>query len=320
MRYAPACWVIALGACWTGAASVDAPPAAGVRAARACVVHDVNIQPIRSLPLEIDGRRFARLHGAVQRLDVTITGLRARATVETATLSLTGDLALDEFPVRTRSLGLRGGWLGIRAAVVVASTAAALDVRVKLPIGLEPAHVRAVVPCADATFDRAPWSSDVTGAWVTFPPGARTPLATTPGGPAVVTVAPAAVDPDPEADLAGLEPARVIERRGQHLRVRLEQPNVVEGWVAAAAVSALDRSGEGFGFGRSGFGGHALRCPGPVPIHVYRGGVQRRVGHFKPGAELIISNALDQSVLLVELGAADLPAYVNAADTTACTR
>ncbi len=57
-----------------------------------------------------------------------------------------------------------------------------------------------------------------------------------------------------------------------------------------------------------------------MPIYVYRGGVQRRVGYFKPGAELIISNALDQSVLQVELGAADLPAYVNAADTTACTR
>lgn len=83
-------------------------------------------------------------------------------------------------------------------------------------------------------------------------------------------------------------PARVLERRGEAARVRVELwPAQVEGWIAAAALRGAPDGGLSNVFGVGGLGLRGAKprgCAQAVPLLIQRGDESRVVGRLLPGA------------------------------------
>ncbi|MDB4964274.1 MAG: hypothetical protein JWP01_4273 [Myxococcales bacterium] len=305
--------LFALTACWTPAAPAPQPPAPP--AAR-CEIRDANIQTADPVRLMAGGIAFATIRRELSRLDVVITGRRAQVQLETAELELFSDLNLAGFSLRTRTPAPYDGWLTIRTASVRREQHGVLAAAVPLPAGVLPRVVVASLPCTDLTFAEPPDREDDTsaGAWLAFEPGTRTPVATRPGGSAVVHLSPGA---------GGPLRVRWLERQGAFARIELSADNTITGWVPtehAREVPAERRSG--YGYGRSGFTKRLVQCAHAVPIYVDTGKVHH-VGRFKPDAVIRYHGpAIDDpgvgTTIPVDLGDGELQPYVEHTDVARC--
>lgn len=318
-------WLLACTGCWTASPppATSPPPTIGT-----CTIRDTNVESIQWVNLSVRGHQFAYFDGPYARLDVEIVGTRARARVETAQVELDGELRLDDFPLRPARRTLHDGWVEIEVATGRAAAGDTLRIDVALPTGVQPASKQFVVPCRELTFARAPTDEDEDESDETEPaesveflPATTTSLHRAPGEPAVArVVAPEEAEHDPhEPPIDEPVTARVLERRGRIVRVRIEGPNAVVGWVAASAVRE-PKFGSLYGiggFGRSGVGKpNALQCPRALPIYVRPGvGAEvTRVGTLKPNASVLITSDRDGAEVTIDLGHHDVAPFVRRSD------
>jgi hypothetical protein len=325
------CAPLAAAACWRAPHRAPAEATAAAPAAR-CEIRDADIETADSVQLAVEGQRFALIGEELTRFDVVIDGARARAQLETSELELTGELSLAQLSLRTRGETLHDGWVAIRDAHARRAVRDLVEIEVAMPAWVVPEQIVATLGCRAVTFARRPYAEDAADdtddtapepVTLAFAPGTRTPLARTPGGPALVFLVPG--DEPPEL---GEEPLRahVLERRGAFARVEVEGRNVITGWVPTQHAREVTGEVLGglFGFGRSGKSYRLVHCTHDVPIYVTVATQLRRVGRYKPGAVIryagpAIDDDAGDRMLVVDLGADELPPRVERADLVDCT-
>jgi hypothetical protein len=305
-------WPLALAACWTGPVPREPVDQAPVT----CRIHDLDIETPNSIELRLNGKVFATLEPELARLDATISGTRARATIETTGFDLTGDLRLEDAPLRPRKPQLTEGWLGIGAATGREALGGSLRVSVKLPVGFQPATVATELPCQTLTFGKlADEDPPADAEWIGLAPGTISVLRA-PGGPVLATFTPAAAPVEVEEVID----VRVLERRGAHLRVRIGNgTNAVEGWVPRAA--ARPASGEAYGGllgGLIGSSSHEVACTRAIAIYVRDGRQVVQVGRYKPSAKIELEGDRQGPEVGVVLGASELTPFVKRSALNAC--
>ncbi len=270
---------IVLAGCWTGA-----PPPAP-RSNR-CEIRERLVETASPVRLGVHKQRFAAVTGPLVRIEIIVTAGEARALVETEEIELEGELELDELALRPKQIALHDGWLEIRHAIARAAYERNLRVEVGLPAGLNPRWTSIDLPCDALTLTAPPATSEPETGWIELPAGTSTTLFRAPGRDPLQTWT-APKRPAKDEDFEPLV-ARVIERRGRDLRVRIVDRNVVFAWVAASAVRELDDGNVYGGLvgGELGQTMGSLTCDRPTPIYVRADGKLVRVGRLKPDQEL----------------------------------
>lgn len=180
----------------------------------------------------------------------------------------------------------------------------------------------AALPCSEITFATAWGSADEESAAaleiLELAPSTSTPLASRPGGPALVFLEPA-------------QPllANVLERRGPFARVEISDVNAITGWVSTEHARKHTPAVEegGYGFGRSGESMRSVRCPHDVPIYVDTSVKVHRVGRFKPNAIIEYEGpsvddpgvTAEHHAVPIDLGGGESKPYVERTDLASCT-
>jgi hypothetical protein len=303
--------------CWTAPVAPGQAPPSGT-----CRVRDTDVDAIAPLRLELHGERFAVIEPPFMHLDVTVAGAIAHARVETDAYVLEGDVPFDTFPLRPRGDALHDGWVQIDSAHGLAAIGDSLRIGVQLPAGLRPRMVAFVVPCRELTFAKAgDHAAPDDAEYLELVPNTTTKLLRAPGGEILaILVAPPPHPPGDDAPSDVPISVRVLERRGAMLHVRIEDPNAVEGWIAASATR-IPEDGDVYGGLMGSIGdsaGVVQTCDHAVPIYVRSGDRFTRVGKLKAGAPLNRKGPRVGGEVMIDLGDTEIPAFVHVSDLAGC--
>jgi hypothetical protein len=313
-------WIVLVTGCWTTASPIVDTPKPPAPPSGTCVIRDRGIDPISPVELAMDAQVFATLRDPVEQLELRVTGEHvayAAAHVETDVVELEGELPLAEFRVRPRGTEMYKGWLGIETSYVRGARGNMGTLEVPLPHGLRPTKITVEFACDQITTIKPPERPSDRGLGMVFIKQG-TPLLQMPGAKPLAQI----LGPDQLED-GGLT-VHVLERRDGMLRVRLVEPNIAVGWIAATATEP-GGGGTGYGYGVGGLAGRRpqVSCSTGLPIFVRsprRGEV--RVGRLKPNRSLIaLTDPAGTEPVFVKLdGAGELKPYVRPADLAACPR
>ena len=300
--------IVMLGGCWPSTALRDgAPPAR-------CEIHDREITPIAALPLLIRGKHVANIEEPIERLDVVVDHGVARMHVESSTAVLDGELDLLHTSVRPRDVRLHDGWLELRDARVREVRDAVVRAEAVLPAGWQPASVPVALRCETVTFGAAPeYQAPDTAELIELVPGRAIPVARTRARHDVVATVRGKVPEDDVHERAGY----ALENRDGWVRVRLDAPDPVVGWIEQGVVKEL------------GYGGlvgnetcctmmEQVHCMHDVPVFVTVGNEPLQIGHMKPKVGFWTGDDLGEGQINVLDRDGPLRPFVRRADITDC--
>jgi hypothetical protein len=300
--------------CWTSAA-----PAPASRATT-CSIREIVVDTPSTAKLSVRNHPFAVVSGPFVKLEIVVSGSEARARVETEQLELDGDLALDELPLRPKQVALRDGWLEVTRAIGRAAYDGSLRLEVDLPTGLLPRWTSIDVPCDQLTAARPPEPPTLAGAReIELPAGTSTRLFRAPGASPIGSWTSPKRSPDDDVPHERLT-ARVIERRGGYLRVRIQDRNAVIAWLAASTVRDLEDADVYGGLlgTESGETGNEVRCPTAVPIYVRADDRVVRVGRLKADAT-VLAKRVHRGDIELALGQTTATPFLQRKDLAGCT-